>query len=132
LAYHTLAPLFKYGSPVIIDRAFSITQEDSPVLFVICELAVSIIELLVMMPIETIRRRLQGQSQPSILITKFETVVGVSPIAYSGPFDCLWRIIRQEGVRGRRFRALYKGIKMRFLANGLIALLKLMMNIDEE
>jgi len=64
--------------------------------------------LLVTMPLETIRRRLMVQcvSPSGRAVTKapYVTRVNTSPIPYAGAINCLWRMLREEGVS-----SLYQG-----------------------
>ena len=68
--------------------------------------------LLVTMPLETIRRRLMVQcnaaaAAPSGKMTiksPYTTRVNTSPIPYTGVINCLWRMLREEGVS-----SLYQG-----------------------
>lgn len=81
-----------------------------------------------MLPIETVRNRLQVQRNPAVVTCSKdnESVVGLSPVRYSGPWDCVCRILRQEGSKSIRIRGLYRGFKIRFFSNLFVAVLKLM------
>jgi fusion and transport protein UGO1 len=123
LAHHSLKPLFNHGTPLIVDRVFGITQDDSPVSFILCELVISVIELIVMMPLETVRRRLQVQKHSAIVSSNEheETIVGISPIAYANSWDCIYRILGQEGSNRMRMKGLYRGFKIRLFTNLFVA-----------
>ncbi|KAJ1343851.1 hypothetical protein BSLG_001583 [Batrachochytrium salamandrivorans] len=93
LAFHILSPVFKYLGPLVIER-----------------------ELAVMLPIETIRKRLMCQvvrrtsiRQPGIRKSggheeqELHTLVQTSPFPYTDSLNCLYRIIKEEGgVRNGR------------------------------
>jgi fusion and transport protein UGO1 len=123
-----LKPLFDYGTPLIVDRVFGITQDDSPVSFVLCELVISVIELIVMLPLETVRRRLQVQKHSAIVSSNEHegTVVGISPIAYASSWDCIYRISAQEGSNRMRLKGLYRGFKIRLFTNFFIAVAQIL------
>ncbi|KAI8808886.1 mitochondrial carrier domain-containing protein [Cladochytrium replicatum] len=114
---HTVAPFFKYGTSVIIQRVFNILPQDSPYLYGMCEFGLGTLELVLTLPLETIRRRLQlqpsistGFTQPPVaalivprskLGRDFETSVEMSRVPYTGLWDCAWRMIYEEGGERR-------------------------------
>ena len=121
LFYHTLDPLFKFAIPVFLDRGLGITQNEDPLLYIFGEWIFNIIELIVMMPLETIRLRLQCQIRAiGPEERSFSTLVALSPIAYSGIWDCAYRIFTEEGHR----KGFYRGFKARFLAYSLVAIVQ--------
>ena len=126
LLYHGLDPLFKFAIPVLLDRGLGITQDEEPVLYILGEYLFNLLELLVMMPIETIRLRLQCQIKAHAEERPFDTLVALSPIAYSGMWDCAYRILREEGEQHKRLQGLYRGFKVRFISHTLVALIQLL------
>ncbi len=77
---------------------------DSPVLFAAGELFLALLELLILLPIDTVRKRLLVQS------TKFEnTSIRLCPVPYKSMWNCAWRIFHEEGG----IKALYRGLKTR-------------------
>ncbi|KAI8061324.1 mitochondrial carrier domain-containing protein [Thamnidium elegans] len=97
LLYHTITPLLSCSTPLIIARLFHIFPADSPILYGAAELALSTLGLVVMLPIETIRKRLQSQVQGD-----FKSAVALRPAPYRGFFDALYKIMKEEGTRNKR------------------------------
>ncbi|KAF9343133.1 hypothetical protein BGX34_007163, partial [Mortierella sp. NVP85] len=107
LAYHALTPLFANSIPLIIDRVFKLSAADSPVLYSLAELGLNTVDLLLRLPIETVRKRLQIQvqnkgRQPVHGAKKYRTVVETRKKPYQGMVDCVYRIIKEEGGHHRR------------------------------
>lgn len=102
LVYHTLTPLLSNCLPLIIDRVFNISASDSPLLYSFAELTLDTLDLLIRLPIETVRKRLQIQIQAKIPGKRFETVVETRKRPYVGMVDCVYRIIQEEGGPHRR------------------------------
>ncbi|KAF8979130.1 hypothetical protein BGZ46_005775 [Entomortierella lignicola] len=106
LIYHTLTPLLSNSIPLIIDRVFKLSAADSPVLYSLAELGLNTIELLIRLPIETIRKRLQIQMQYKDKdrrgSKKYKTVVETRKRPYYGMVDCVYRIIKEEGGHHKR------------------------------
>ncbi|KAJ3321115.1 hypothetical protein HDV06_004568 [Boothiomyces sp. JEL0866] len=97
------------------------------------ELAVSIVEALVMLPIETIRRRLQCQVIRKAPNTEkddreFIGCVSLSKIPYTGIMDAFFRISNEEGG----IRELYRGLRVRVVGSIMVALLQAMTRLMEE
>ncbi|KAI8922600.1 mitochondrial carrier domain-containing protein [Entophlyctis helioformis] len=156
VAYYLLSPVFKHMGPFFIDRWIGVSQEDQPLEYLFFELGFSLLELVVMLPIETVRRRLmcqvirrtpQRQSNRSkrgaLEEREFQTLVETSPIPYAGVFDCIYRVVAEEGgprgVDGNaggslpgqgllsslgRLSGLYRGFTARLVANVLVACLQ--------
>lgn len=78
---------------------------------------------IVLLPLETIRRRLLVSNASSSLITR----VPLRQKKYSGFWHCLWSIIRDEGVG-----ALYEGFALSLTNNVLLLALNLATELDEE
>lgn len=97
LLYHIITPLLSCSTPLIIARLFHIFPADSPILYGAAELALSTLGLVVMLPIETIRKRLQSQVQGD-----FKSAVALRPAPYRGFFDALYKIMKEEGTRNKR------------------------------
>lgn len=111
ILYHTLTPLLANSIPLIIDRVFKLTAADSPFLYSLAELGLNTIELLIRLPIETIRKRLQIQIQTngSSSAKKYRTVVETRKRPYYGMVDCVYRIIKEEGGHHKRTSRTTKG-----------------------
>ncbi|KAI9280525.1 mitochondrial carrier domain-containing protein [Sporodiniella umbellata] len=99
LLYHGITPLLSCSSPLIIARILGISAVDSPVLYGAAEFALSTLGLLMMLPLETIRKRLQCQvpsrSEP------FKSTVALRPVAYRGVLDAVYKIMKEEGTRNK-------------------------------
>jgi fusion and transport protein UGO1 len=102
LVYHTLTPLLSNCLPLIIDRVFNISASDSPLLYAFAELSLDTLDLLIRLPVETVRKRLQIQIQAKIPGKRFETVVETRKRPYAGMVDCAYRIIQEEGGPHKR------------------------------
>ncbi|KAF9360305.1 hypothetical protein BGX26_009884 [Mortierella sp. AD094] len=106
LIYHTLTPLLSNSIPLIIDRVFKLSAADSPVLYSLAELGLNTIELLIRLPIETVRKRLQIQmhykNKERRGAKKYQTVVETRKRPYYGMVDCVYRIIKEEGGHHKR------------------------------
>ncbi|KAI8905748.1 mitochondrial carrier domain-containing protein [Powellomyces hirtus] len=101
---HTLAPVFHLCGEWIVS---SVREMDtySGLTLGILQLGLKVLELGVIMPLETVQRRLMCQ----IITTRvpedrpFESAVERNPIPYTGMLDCLGRIVIEEGgTRTRR------------------------------
>ncbi|KAJ3312401.1 hypothetical protein HDV04_003151 [Boothiomyces sp. JEL0838] len=97
------------------------------------ELGVSIVEALVMLPIETIRRRLQCQVIRKAPKTEkddreFIGCVPLSKIPYTGIMDAFYRISSEEGG----IRELYRGLRVRVVGSIMVALLQALTRLIEE
>ncbi|KAJ3254942.1 hypothetical protein HK103_006739 [Boothiomyces macroporosus] len=130
LLFHTLSPVFQNCTPFIVDRIFGST---SSLLFTATELGVSIVEALVMLPIETIRRRLQCQVIRKAPKTEkddreFIGCVSLSKIPYTGIMDAFYRISSEEGG----IRELYRGLRVRVVGSIMVALLQALTRLIEE
>ncbi|RKO93710.1 mitochondrial carrier domain-containing protein [Blyttiomyces helicus] len=134
LLFHSITPFFKYSTDLIIVRLLGISFDDAPFRYSLCELALHTLELLITLPLETIRRRLQCQVVARIPgDLELSTVVERSPIPYAGIGNCAWRIVFEEGGSTSSappswwstwgFKGLYKGFRMRLVASiGLTSL----------
>ncbi|KAI7875430.1 mitochondrial carrier, partial [Lichtheimia hyalospora FSU 10163] len=101
--YHTIRPLLASSVPIVIDRMLGITAADAPVLYGAAELAIRTLGLLVTLPLETIRKRLQCQvvrsTSTAAVIAPFHTTVAIRPVPYNGILDALYKIMKEEGTR---------------------------------
>jgi fusion and transport protein UGO1 len=123
LLYHTLSPLFQHCTPIVLDRFFGV-QENST-LFITTEFFINLLELIVMLPIETIRKRLQCQvirKAPMKQERDFYTLVELDPIPYSSFLDCFYRVFGEDSTF--KISRLYRGFRVRFMTSVLIALLQ--------
>ncbi|KAK3844447.1 MAG: mitochondrial carrier domain-containing protein [Linnemannia gamsii] len=102
ILYHTLTPLITNSIPLVIDRVFNISGSDSPLLYSVAELGLETLDLLIRLPLETVRKRLQIQIQAKIPGKRYETVVETRKRPYAGVIDCVYKIIQEEGGQHKR------------------------------
>ncbi|KAG8908537.1 hypothetical protein FRB99_005897 [Tulasnella sp. 403] len=99
---NTIRPLLSLSAPIVINYYTGLDAETSPVLFGVAELAWSAASLLITLPIETVRRRLQLQSRAVGLAGapqgtwRTAACVETRPIPYVGVVDCFYRILTEE------------------------------------
>ncbi|TFK76784.1 mitochondrial carrier [Pluteus cervinus] len=109
----TLRPLVSLALPGILASQLgsNITEETHPIAWGFAELAGSCLGLLVTLPLETARRRLQIQTRGSA--KPLRTCVEVRPVPYSGVVDTIYHILTEERsdlpVRRRRRRTNHAG-----------------------
>jgi fusion and transport protein UGO1 len=109
---HTLRPLTSLALPGLLATYFGtrITEETNPIAWSFAELAGCCAGLLVTLPFETVRRRLQVQTRGSAKPLK--GCVELRPTAYNGVVDTLWHILTEERsdlpITRRRKRRLSK------------------------
>lgn len=127
LLEHTLRPLFALSTPLLLERYLGISPDISPITYSLADLSLGLAHLLILLPIETIRRRLQLQSRAPGGGKRMKTVVKVRERDYVGIVEGLWRIVTEEtGVRRTRIekgeeggwfagvRQLYRGASFSF------------------
>jgi mitochondrial fusion and transport protein UGO1 len=109
--------LLSLSGPLLIARTLVISEDTHPVSYSLAELTCSSASLLVSLPIETIRRRLQVQSRGGRPI---EACVETRPVPYAGFMDALWRIVTEEQSTPpkRRRRKSFKAKEKENLASG--------------
>ena len=157
LIYHTLTPLLSNSIPLIIDRVFKLSAADSPFLYSLAELGLNTIELLIRLPIETVRKRLQIQVRTDHGdrrngSKKYKTVVETRKRPYYGMVDCVYRIIKEEGGHHKRVsssgskngitqrpwysawgvRGLYTGLGMHLTSNVTLFAVGAVTNLQDE
>ncbi|KAM0791671.1 hypothetical protein ACM66B_006264 [Microbotryomycetes sp. NB124-2] len=102
-----LRPLICISTPLVISRYFSIEPSSSPVTFSLAEFVLGTAGLLVTIPIETIRKRLQIQSRAEFVRggraggtgRAWRTCVETRPAPYVGVVECAYRIVTEETGR---------------------------------
>ncbi|KAJ2028513.1 hypothetical protein IWW57_002117, partial [Coemansia sp. S610] len=119
LVKHTLDTVFRNMGSFALDRVSGIDPYDHPTTFAIGGLVWKTISAVVMLPVDTIRTRLQAQprytskaaSESAPLsgsvaskgkqadrFVEYRTCVPISPVPYTGMVNCAWRIITEEGA----------------------------------
>ncbi|WVO18235.1 hypothetical protein L204_105943 [Cryptococcus depauperatus] len=147
---HTLRPLFALSTPLLLERCLGLSPEVSPILYSLADLSLGLAHLLVLLPIETVRRRLQIQYRFSSSVgrsdehssqhhshshkqQRLKTVVKTREKDYVGIVEALWRITteetsvrmtkREKGEDGSWFagvRQLYRGFGMAATAHATV------------
>lgn len=128
--YHLLNPIFRNITPLMVDKLYGYYNES--IMHVFIELGVSIIELIVMLPIETVRRRMMTQViRRKPIEREFTTVVDIDPIPYTSITDCLYRLVVLENKTKYKWsiRGLYRGFKVRLTTNIVVAILQLLTHV---
>lgn len=98
ILFHTITPLLQNTTPLIIDRILRISANESPFLYSFAELALNTLEVIITLPLDTIRKRLQCQIRTRTPGNKrFETVVATRPVPYTGIANAAYCIIKEEG-----------------------------------
>ncbi|KAJ1644412.1 hypothetical protein LPJ64_003903 [Coemansia asiatica] len=126
LIKHTLDPIFRDMGSFFLDHVAGIDPYDYPTTFALGGLVWKTVSALVMLPIDTIRSRLQAQTRYSIKVSsnakklagtksepepeikslgakkteqfkEFRTCVPLSSVPYTGMANCAWRIVTEEG-----------------------------------
>ncbi|ORX38935.1 mitochondrial carrier domain-containing protein [Kockovaella imperatae] len=123
---HILRPLFTLSVPLILERQFSISPELSPITYATCDLALGIASLVVLLPIETVRKRLQIQARGNS--KRIKSIVALRDRDYVGVVEAMWRIVTEEtGVRRKRVMSerdeggLFAGIRQLYRGFGMAA-----------
>jgi fusion and transport protein UGO1 len=109
---HSVRPLIALALPGLIQRHLGLRDPASnPLTFPLAEFTGACAGLLVTLPIETVRRRLQVQSSRATGSGsgKVEACVRVRPWPYVGVVDALWRILSEERSAPPRRRRRTRG-----------------------
>ena len=98
---HTLRPLFTLSVPLILERQFGISPDLSPITYSLCDLTLGVASLVILLPIETVRRRIQVQARGNG--KRVKSIVKLRDADYVGVVEAMWRIMTEEtGVRRKR------------------------------
>lgn len=105
---HTLRPLFTLSIPLFIERQLHVTPDSSPIAYSVLDLGLGLASLLVILPIETVRKRLQLQERrptATLADSARPSIVRLREQPYVGIVEAIYRIITEEtGARKRRRR----------------------------
>lgn len=97
--YHLFTPLFQHCTPLIIDRWFHISPSDAPLLYSFAELALNTLQLMITLPLDTIRKRLHVQLNTRASPQRpFLTAVRTRQAPYANSLDCALKLITEERV----------------------------------
>lgn len=101
-----LRPLIFLATPLIISRSFHIEPSSSPILFACAEFVLGSLGLLITIPIETVRKRLQIQTRAKVTRggkgrggRAWRTCVETREAPYAGMVDAVYRILTEETGR---------------------------------
>jgi len=93
-----LRPLLHTLMPTLIAPRLGfgphVTADTSPVAWAFAQVLGSVASLLITLPIETVRRRLQVQTRGTAKALR--TCVETRPVPYNGVVDALWHIVTEE------------------------------------
>lgn len=107
-----IRPLIHLSTPLIISRFFHIEPSTSPITFALAEFVLGSAGLLITIPLETIRKRLQIQSRAEFVRAgrpggtgrAWRTCVETRPAPYIGIAEAVYRILTEETGRIPRRR----------------------------
>ncbi|KAI9276081.1 mitochondrial carrier domain-containing protein [Sporodiniella umbellata] len=141
--FHTITPLLQNVTPLIIDRVLCISANESPFLYSLAELGLNTLEVLITLPLDTIRKRMQCQIRSRTPGSKrFETVVSLRPMPYTSVMHAVYCITREEGSRPAKHKTrnqsrwslqgLYRGFTMECTSNIVLFFLHAINGIEDE
>lgn len=93
---HLFRPLLHLAAPLVLERLVGVSPAESPAVYAMGEFALGIAALLVTLPIETVRKRLQVQYRGTSRRLKLRTCVETRPQPYFGVVDAIYRIVSEE------------------------------------
>ncbi|KAL7421450.1 hypothetical protein Q5752_004336 [Cryptotrichosporon argae] len=98
---HTIRPLLTLSIPLVLERQFGLSPDLAPITYSLADLGLNIAALLVVLPIETVRRRLQVQTRPPAG-KRIKSVVRLRDRDYVGVVEAMWRIVTEETAVPRK------------------------------
>lgn len=110
---HTLRPIFTLSIPLLIERQFHVTADTSPITYSMLDLSLGLASLAIILPIETIRKRLQLQDRtPPIEAWQKgkkagavrKSIIQTRPDGYYGVVEGIWRIVTEETDVSRQMK----------------------------
>jgi fusion and transport protein UGO1 len=104
---HTIRPLLTLSIPLFIERKLHISPDISPITHSLLDLSLGLASLLILLPIETVRKRLQIQDRAqnmdgSLSKRPRRTIVRTREKNYVGIVEAMWRIASEETTIPRR------------------------------
>ena len=102
---HTLRPIFTLSIPLVIERKLGISPDASPITYSMLDLSLGLASLLIILPIETVRKRLQLQDRMSTdelwqrggkRENVRKSIVRGRKRQYYGVVDAIWRVMTEE------------------------------------
>ncbi|PLW06197.1 hypothetical protein PCASD_25930 [Puccinia coronata f. sp. avenae] len=125
LLENLLRPLLHLATPLAIDRLLGLDRAQEPVRYGLAELGFSCAALLLILPLETVRKRLQLQSRAPPSPTSRRAAVVIQTTPSLSNLDALYRIVTEEkaGVWG-----LFRGFNVGITANFVVFVLSVLGN----
>ncbi|OAV98911.1 hypothetical protein PTTG_05806 [Puccinia triticina 1-1 BBBD Race 1] len=123
-----LRPLLHLATPLIVDRYFGLDRAHDPLRFALAEFALNSAALVLLTPLEIVRKRLQVQLRhppSSAPPSPMKACVRLRPTPYNGIVDTIYRIISEEK---HGFWALFRGFNVGLTANIAVFLLTSLAN----
>lgn len=105
---NSVRPFLTLSTPIFLHRYARIEEDTHPMTYAMASAACASAVMLVTLPIETVRRRMQVQARPTTATAAvsgtggLQACVELSPATYRGVFDTMWRIVREERSSPRR------------------------------
>jgi fusion and transport protein UGO1 len=99
---NALRPLLTLSTPILLHRWLGIEEDTHPMSYALASCACACAALVVTLPVETIRRRMQVQSHGAGGTRGIQACIELSPRPYAGVLDTAWRIIKEERAIPRR------------------------------
>jgi hypothetical protein len=122
---HTVRPLLTLSIPLLLERQLGYSPEMSPITYSLCDLSLGLGSLLILLPIETVRKRLQIQARGNG--KRGKTIVRTRDRDYVGVVEAIWRIVSEEtGVTRKRVMdekdegGLFSGIRQLYRGVGIL------------
>lgn len=100
----TLRPLLTLSIPLVLERWLGLSPDLSPITYSIADLGLNVASLVLILPIETIRKRLQLQSRAPGGGKHYRSVVRLRDRDYVGMVEAIWRIVTEETAAPRKHR----------------------------
>jgi len=91
---NTIRPFLSLATPIFIYRTFGIAEDTHPTTYAFAQLFFASASLLVTLPIETIRRRMQVQTRNGA--PPLRACIQLRPTPYSSVVDTCWKILTEE------------------------------------
>jgi len=91
---NTIRPFVTLATPIFIHRTMGIAEDTHPITYAAAQLCLASASLLITLPIETVRRRMQVQTRN--VQRPLRACIELRPTTYYGVMDTCWRILTEE------------------------------------
>jgi Mitochondrial carrier protein len=95
---YSISPIIRYLSTSFIENELGYDSTFTPIMYNLCQLGMLAIEAFVTAPLELARSRIFAQRIDG-KISHVDNCIETSHQSYSTPFDCLQKVVIQEGGR---------------------------------